>query len=261
MKTQYPAIVTILILGLLVAPRSTHAQGFDERELQQWTEHIFELERRVARRGDDVQLMIRLTDAYIRIGDARRAGPALERLSDLGVEPLRIALFRGDLHMNLEEYDQAARSYLDALSHAEGQPYALSQLWRLMLRVTLSGQEINFDRTSVIETLQREGLIFPPDYSPTPDGPQRAARHIDRAGMLLRRNRAEEAVMLLRRAISLDPGNADAFAVLARAYAANNDTAAAIGASLVYLLLAPDAPDAHRMRLYMSRELERANLR
>lgn len=253
------ALTIALAAGLASPPAG--AQPMSAEELQQWTAHILDLERRVARHGDDVQLMIRLTDAYIRVGDARRAGPALERLADLGVDPLRLALLRGDLHFNLREYDQAVRAYLDALARAPRQTYALSQLWRLMLQVTLSGAEVGFDRRAVTETLQRAGLFFPGGYSPTPDGPDRAARLVDRASTLLMRDQADRAAVLLTRAITLDPGNADAFATLARAYHEANDPEAAIGASLVYLILAPDAPDASRVRQYIGRQIERANLR
>ena len=249
------ALVPFAVTGVAAA------EQLNDEELRRWVEHILELEERVSHHGDDVQLMIRLTDAYIRIGDARRAGPALERLADLGVEPLRIALLRGDLELGLGDHDRAARAYLDALSMAPHQTHALSQLWRLMLEVTLADAQVAFDRATVIETLQREGLFFPGAYTPSPDGPERAARLVDRASAMVRRGSAEEAVVLLTQAIAIDPGNADAFAALARAHASDNDPRSAIGAFLVYLILAPDAPDAPRVRQYIGREIERANLR
>lgn len=257
------ARIVSVLLAIVVWTESGDvlAQELTDRELSQWTEYIFDLEGRVARRHDDAQLMLRLTSAYVRIGDIRRALPALERLADLGIDTLRITLFRGDVHFNVGEFDAAARAYLDALQRAPGQPHALTQLWRLMLRVTLSGQDVEFDRTAVISTLQNDGLYFPEGYSPTANGPQQASRLVDRASALLMRQRSQEAVVLLTRAIRSDPGNAEAFAALSRAYETENDEQSAVGASLVYLLLAPDAPDAPRVRRLIGQVIERRNLR
>ena len=47
----------------------------------------------------------------------------------------------------------------------------------------------------------------------------------------------------------------------ARAYVDGNDPQSAVGASLVYLLLAPDAPDAARVRQFIGRTIEESNLR
>ena len=254
-------IAVSLILGFALVDISARAQRLEPNELPHWMNYVIDLERQVSRHGDDVPLMIRLTDAYVRIGDARRAGPALERLADLDVEPLRLDLLRGDLYFNLRDYDQAARAYLDALAHFPRQTYALSQLWRLMLEVTLNGAEVRFDRHAVIETLQRAGLFFPGAYTPAANSSEQAARLVDRANALLLRQHPEEALVALTRAISLDPGNADAFAALARAYHESNDPESAIGASLVYLILAPDAPDAPRIRSHIGRQIEQINLR
>lgn len=250
-----------LILITLAAPATAAAQQMTDVELQRQVELILELERRVSRHNDDPQLMLRLVDAYAQIGDLRRVLPGLERLSALGVDPIRIALLRGDAYLTVGEYDVAARSYLDALSRAPDQPHALTQLWRLMLRVNLEEAEVSLDREVVIDTLQRAGLYFPDVYEPTAEGPEEATRLLDRANSLLMRGRPEEATVWLTRAISLDPGNAPAFAALARAYRECNDDQAAVGASLVYLLLAPDAPDAPRVRRAIGRVYEQSNLR
>lgn len=261
MAARTRIIWLLLVFGLWTESGEALAQELSDRDLASWTVHIFDLERRVARHHDDAQLMLRLAAAYVRIGDIRRALPALERLGDLGIDPLRITLFRGDVHLNVGELDAAARSYLDALQQAPGQPHALTQLWRLMLRVTLSGQDIEFDRTAVISTLQNEGLYFPEGYTPTANGPEQASRLVDQASALLMRQRSGEAAVLLTRAIRLDPGNAEAFAGLSRAYQAENDEQSAVGASLVYLLLAPDAPDAPRVRRFIGQVIQRRNLR
>lgn len=256
-----PTIAALAALLLFATPRAASAQEMTDAELAQWIAHVLDLEQRVARRGDDQALMIRLADAYAQLGDLRRALPALERLADMGVEPVRIALLRGDAFFTVGDFDEAARAYLDALQRAPRQTYALTQLWRLMLQATLSDQPTSFDRASVVETLQEAGLYFPDRYTPTPDGPEQASRLVDRASALILRHRSAEAIALLTRAITLDPGNAEAFAALARAYDDDNDAEAAMGASLVYLLLAPDAPDAARVRERIARTIEETNLR
>lgn len=256
--------VTNLVLCFTVAsvlPATASAQHLTDAELTRWTSYILSLEERVANHRDDEALMLRLVVAYGQIGDLRRALPALEQLADMGVDPVRVALLRGDAHFTVGELDTAARAYLRALSRAPNQPHALSQLWRLMLRLSLTHAEVNFDRGAVVETLQDAGLYFPETYTPTVDGPDEASRLVDQANVLLMRERPEESIVTLTRAIALDPGNASAFSALARCYRDLNDPEMAIGASLVYLLLAPDAPDAPRVRRYIGRVLERTHLR
>lgn len=257
-------LITCLTLSgvfALIFPATANAQHLTDEELARWTSYIMSLEGRVANHRDDAALMLRLADAYVQIGDLRRALPALEQLTDMGVDPVRIALLRGDVHFNVGEFDQAARAYLRALSRSPHQQHALCQLWRLMLRVSLTNAEVNFDRGSIIQTLQRAGLYFPETYTPTEDGPEEASRLVDQANVLIMRDRPEEAIVILTRSISLDPGSAAAFAALARCYRALNDSEAAIGAYLVYLLLAPDAPDAPRVRRYIGRVIEETHLR
>ena len=250
-----------LVTSLLLAVAPARAQDLTDRELSQWTRYIMDLERRVSRSSDDPRLMLRLAAAYVQVGDLRRAGPALERLADLEVSPVIILLLRGDLYARVGEYDQAVRAYLDVLSRSPHQPYALARLWEVMLRVTVEGAEVGFDRESVIHTLQQAGLYFPEYYRPEPDGPEQAARHLDRARALLMRDRPDDAVVELTRAIDLDPGNADAFAALVRVYRTLHDDESAMGAALVYLVLAPDAADAPRMRRLVGRVIEESHLR
>lgn len=256
MRSLLPALAALALL----LPSQARAQGLGDQELDLWMAYVFDLEGRVARRSDDAELMLRLADAYVRIGDLRRAMPAIERLDDLGVDPVRLALLRGDAHLGVQDWDEAARAYLEALSHAPSQPHALTQLWRLMLQVTLEDAQVSFDRLAVVERLQREGLYFPDDYTPEPDGPDRSSRLVGRAASVLAR-RPEEAAALCIQAIAADPGNAEAFATLARAYQGENDPELAVGASLVYLLLAPDAPDADEVRRAIGRAIERESLR
>jgi len=239
----------------------SRAQDLTEAELDLWIAYTLDLEHRVAQNQDNVHLLLRLADAYARVGDLRRALPAHDRLAEMGVAPARITLLRGDAFLNAGDYDQAVRSYLEVLSDAPRQSYALTQLWRAMLDVTLSEAEVGFDKRAVIETLQIAGLYFPDAYSPGEDGPAEAELLVDQAAALLTRHRAEEASTLFMRALTLDPGCAQAFAGLARSYAELNDERAAMGASLVYLHLAPDAPDAREVRLFISRIIEETNLR
>jgi tetratricopeptide (TPR) repeat protein len=254
-------LAATLAAAIVVAGATSSAQDLSDTELARWTSHVMSLERRVSRNADDAALMTRLTAAYVHIADVRRALPALERLADLRVPPVRLALLRGDLFMRAGDFDQAARAYLDALGRAPRQTHALVQLWRLLLRVTLEEVEVGFDREAVTETLTAAGLYFPESYRASANGPDQAARLVDRAGALLLRDRPEEASVQLMRAIDLDPGNAEAFAGLVRAHRAMNDPESALGAALVYLLLAPDAPDAPRMRELVGRVLEQTRRR
>ena len=254
------AIPLFLVVHLLLLPGPAGAQDLSDAELESWTLYVLDLERRVARSGDDRPLMLRLASAYARIGDLRRAMPALDRLADMGLDPVRLALLRGDAFLGVRMWEEACRAYLDALSRSPRQLHALSQLWRLMLQVTLARAEVPFDRAAVIERLGREGLFFPEVYRPEPDGPERSSRLAGRAAALLSA-RPEEAEALCLQAINLDPANAEAFATLGRAYLAQQDLEPAIGAMLVSLLLAPDAPGADRTRLLIGREMERAGRR
>jgi tetratricopeptide (TPR) repeat protein len=261
-KTLYTVLFLLAVnVASALAPAEAQAQHLTDAELARWTSHILSLERRVARSSDDAALMTRLANAYVQVGDLRRALPALEQLASMGVSPVLIDLFRGDVYFNTGELDSAARAYLRVLTRAPQQAHALSQLWRLMLRVTLTNAEVGFDRDAVVETLQNAGLYFPEAYTPTEEGPQEASRLVDQANTLIPRDRPEEAIVALTRAISLDPGNAAAFAALARSYTALNDFESAVGASLVYLLLAPDASDAPRVRRSIGQVLERTYLR
>jgi tetratricopeptide (TPR) repeat protein len=264
MPERYASLVRWLPLflasaALALAPGPAPAQDLSDEDLGSWARYVLELEARVSR-SDDPRLLLRLVDAYVQMGDLRRATDGIERLEGMGVDPVRIGLLRGDSFFRLRRWDDAVAAYLGVLAVAPDQPYALNRLWRTMLEVTLAQTGVSFDRGAVVERLQAEGLYFPEVYEPEPDGPDQAARLVTRASTLLP-DRPEEAVALLIQAIALDPGNAAAFHALGRAYDASDEPELAVGAFLVCDLLAPDTQIGREARRAVGRHIERASAR
>lgn len=177
---------------------------------------------------------LRQREVFFHLGQARRAGAAAGSTD----------LLLGSFYRALGRYDAAFSTLARVLVRHEEQPFALVQLWKALYECKLRGAEVKTDIDSIRERLASSGLHFPAEFKLGPDAADKAKRLTAAGYNALLADQPRFAGELFQAAIDALPSEPQAHRGLGIARARQHDYARAAGAYLLYLELAPQAPDA-----------------
>ncbi len=203
------------------------------------------LVRQMSQRGaPQGEVHLALAALHARAGRQREVFFHLDEARKQGVPAGRTDLLLGAFYRTLGRFDAAMSTLVRVLVRHSEQPYALVQLWKTLYECKLQGTEVKTDLDSVRERLATSGLHFPSEFKLGSDGTSRA-RKLTAAGYnALLGDNAQLAAELFQGAIDALPSHAQAHRGLGIARARLQDFTRAAGAYLLYLELAPLAPDA-----------------
>lgn len=243
-------------ISILLFTSYLFSSDLSDSQLRNWLIYIGQLEKQVKNHPQNAELLMRLTHAYVKIGDSYRANEAFNNLKVLGIDPVRINILKGDLNYELKQWNEATSIYLNVLSISPYNYYVLSQLWKIVFQSKLSKVAVSFDVQTVIDLLDRRGMYFPLNYLPEKADVNEAQLESDKAMSLMSTGRYDEAVLHFIKALNNEPSNPEYFRGLGTSYKNINDDNKAIGAYTIYLLLNPDAPDKMEVNLYILNQLK-----
>lgn len=161
-----------------------------------------------------------------------------------GVPTQRIDLLLGAFFRTMKRYDAAFSTLVRVLVNSEEQPCAMVELWKSLYESVLQAAEVKTDTSVIRERLERLGMYFPETFEFKNSSSAQSKRlTADGYNALLTRSPAQ-AVELFQAALDLLPSNARAHRGLGQARHRMQDFTRAAGAYMLYLELAPNAPDA-----------------
>jgi hypothetical protein len=161
-----------------------------------------------------------------------------------GIAASRIDLLLGSFYRSVGRFDAAFSTLVRVLVRHEEQPFALVQLWKALYECKLRAAQVKTDTDSIRERLAASGLHFPAEFKLAPDAATKAKRLTASAYNALLADKAQFAAELFQAAIDAFPSEPQAHRGLGIARARGHDFTRAAGAYLLYLELAPNAPDA-----------------
>jgi hypothetical protein len=248
-RARYAAAMPVVALPLmlwLLAP-APDAAG--------WRAHVEALAAR-----DDAESALRLAQGLGRRGDRAAALRWAAEAEARGVEPLRVAVVRGDIAYFAEDWVGALSGYLEVSRAAPAMAYAQVQLWHSLLRAPAEALAGTVDIARVRTYLTRAGYYVPATFPATPDRPGALAATA-RGHAALTRADTQAAVSEFHRAVTLDPLCPEAWRGLAVAETRAGRAAAARAASHLFLSLdPPDTLDTRRVRTILVDDARRRGL-
>lgn len=246
--TRARTVLPLALVAALAVPASSRARELTETEIRGWIDHISTLQRMRRHRRNDPDLLVRLAEAYGRIGDVPRAIRTVRRAERAGAPRLVTRLVQADTYRRWGHNAEAVPLYLAVLDDAPSQTHALLQLWRIAVEEVVSGRESTAVMRDVRGRLRGLGMFVPDVFAPSPDAAAEATRLTVEARELLSQGRTTDAIVRAEQAISQDPGFSRAFEVLYRANIRLGEPDRALGAAIVYLDLEPDGSAAREAR-------------
>lgn len=203
-----------------------------------------------------------LAALYARAGDELNTYAQLRAAGREGIEPTRVRLVLALLHRRVGDYDAAIATLTKVLVKHPEHPYALLQLWKTAYEAQLRAAALKTDLKPVLERLDLAGMHLPPRIVSTPQSSRESAKLTAAGYRELLAGRTDQAIQLFAGAIEVWPSNPRAHRGLGIARAREQDLPRAAGAYQLYLELAPDAADAHRvdgvlMQYWRDRSVER----
>ncbi len=168
------------------------------------------------------------------LGEARR----------LGVSASRTDLLLGSYYRSVGRYDAAFATLVRVLVRHGEQPYGLVALWKTLYECKLQAATVKTDTETIRERLSSSGLHFPREFKLTAKSADQAKKLTSAGYNALLGGKASFAAELFQSAIDAFPSEAQAHRGLGIARARLEDYTRAAGAYLLYLELAPSAPDA-----------------
>jgi len=238
----------MVLVALAGSPSQGEARELTEVEIRGWIDHISTLQRRRRHAPRDPDLLVRLAEAYGRIGDLPRAIRTVRRAERAGAPRLVTRIVEADAYRRWGHNAEAVPLYIAVLDDAPSQTHALLQLWRIAVEEVVSGRESTATLRDVRGRLRGLGMFVPDVFAPSPDAAAEATRLTAEARELLADGRTTDAIVRAEQAISQDPGFARAFEVLWRANTRLGEPDRALGAAIVYLELDPDGSASREAR-------------
>jgi tetratricopeptide (TPR) repeat protein len=230
----------VAVLLLLGAAPPAAAQPVSVARLAQT------LQRQMQRRGSAAgDIHLALAGLYAR--DTTHQREVMFHLAEArrnGVDAGRADLLLGTYYRSLGRYDAALSTFVRVLVRHEDQPYALVQLWKTLYECQLQGAPVKTDTDSIRVRLATAGLHFPQSFKLTAKSSPQAKKLTAAGYNALLGGKPEFAAGLFQAAIDAFPSEAQAHRGLGIARARMQDSGRAAGAYLLYLELAPQAPDA-----------------
>ncbi len=190
------------------------------------------------------EIHLALASYYAKKKMSREVSLHIEEARKRGVTAMRIDLLLGTFFRSMKRYDAAFSTLVRVLVSAEEQPYALVELWKSLYECALQAVEIKTDTSVIRQRLERLGLYFPETFEIKPTSATYSKRLTADGFNALLTGRPKHAVELFQAALDLLPSNARAHRGLGQARLRLQDFTRAAGAYLLYLELAPNAPDA-----------------
>ena len=161
-----------------------------------------------------------------------------------GIPSGRIDLVLGSFFRRVGRYDAAFSTLVRVLVNHQDQPHALVELWKTLYRCKLEGTETKTDTDGIRARLAESGLHFPRWFSANAQAAARSKELASSGYNALLSQRNKFAAELFEASVDKNPSNAQAHRGLGIARARLGDYGRAAGAYLVYMNLAPNAPDA-----------------
>lgn len=230
--------LALFVVTIAWGPRAALARPTTR---QQAADLLAQMKRRGETKGE---IHLALAALHARVGAQGEALKHARAARRLGIVSSRIDLVLGSLYRRLGRYDAAFSTYLRVLVHNTGQPHALVQLWKTLYEARLRGAKVKIDTQALRDRLIGFGLHFPKDFKLENDSADSSNRLTVRAYSALLAQRNRYAAELFEAAIDALPSNPRAHRGLGIARARQQDFMRAAGAYLLYLELAPNAPDA-----------------
>ncbi len=162
----------------------------------------------------------------------------------LGIPSGRIDLVLGTFFRRVGRYDAAFSTLVRVLVNHEDQPHALVELWKTLYRCKLEGADTKTDTDGIRERLAESGLHFPRRFIASAKAAAKSKELAASGYNALLSQRNKFAAELFQASVDKNPSNAQSHRGLGIARARLGDYARAAGAYLVYMKLAPNAPDA-----------------
>ena len=173
-------------------------------------------------------------EVYFYINQARKQG----------IHGGRIDLVLGSFFRRVGRYDAAFSTLVRVLVNHDEQPHALVELWKTLYRCKLQGAETKTDTDGIRSRLAESGLHFPRRF-PSSSTAGIKSKELAASGYnALLSHKNKFAAELFEASLDQNPSNAQAHRGLGISRARLGDYARAAGAYLVYMKLAPHAPDA-----------------
>lgn len=161
-----------------------------------------------------------------------------------GVSTQRIDLLLGAFFRTMKRFDAAFTTLVRVLVNSEEQPYAMVELWKSLYESALQDVQIKTDTTVIRQRLERLGMYFPETFEFKDSSAAQSKRLTADGYNALLNGSYAGAVELFQAALDLLPSNARAHRGLGQARHRMQDFTRAAGAYMLYLELAPNAPDA-----------------
>jgi tetratricopeptide (TPR) repeat protein len=228
----------LVLIAAISAPALTSAQQSPEAAAEI-------IQKQMQRRGSPAsEIHLALAAVYARAKRGRELSFHLGEARKLGISASRTDLLLGSYYRGVARYDAAFSTLVRVLVRHGEQPYALVALWKTLYECKLQGATVKTEIETIRERLSSSGLHFPREFKLTPKS-QAQAKKLTSAGYnALLASKASFAAELFQSAIDAFPSEAQAHRGLGIARARLEDYTRAAGAYLLYLELAPSAPDA-----------------
>lgn len=161
-----------------------------------------------------------------------------------GISVVRLDLVLATYFRRAGRFDAAFSTLVRVLVEHEDQPHALVELWKTLYQCLLQGAQVKSDLDAIRERLVEAGLHFPKKLRLEADAAEDSRKTAAAGNNALLADNNRFAAELFEAAIEGDPSNAQAHRGLGIARARLGMYAQAAGAYLIYMDLAPMAPDA-----------------
>jgi tetratricopeptide (TPR) repeat protein len=219
----------------------------NDEELLRWLRYITQLEAKLAKDPHDYNLMLRLADAYGRLGVEQREKVVsfTTRATLEGADDARVDIVLGDYYLRIKDLTSAIRAYLRVLDVAPEHSYTLVQLRSTVLLADPA--KVDIDLKQIKKILADAGLYLPINV-PSKPSPSAAKPLVEEGYGFIQQGDYDSALARFKSALDLDPYSAVAVRGMGISYAQTKKIREALAAYTAYLELDPTAEDADTVR-------------
>jgi tetratricopeptide (TPR) repeat protein len=229
------------------ASKSDSGPKKSDEELLRWLRYISQLEAKLSKEPYDYNLMLRLADAYGRLGVEQREKVVsfATRATLSGADDARVDVVLGDYYVRIKDFTSAIRAYLRVLDVAPEHCYSLVQLRAIV--VSADPNDVDVDLKLIKQILAGAGLYLP-IKNPAKPNPNAAQPLIEEGYGFITQGDFPSAIERFKAALDLDPNSAVSVRGMGIAYAQSKQLRQALAAYTAYLELDPNAEDADAVR-------------
>ena len=238
-------VMTMLLFVLVTTPLPTPAAAQARPRTLTPAERGAVIRHQMLRRGAvSGEISLALAAHFAREKQQKEVYFYINQARKQGIPSGRIDLVLGTFFRRVGRYDAAFSTLVRVLVNHDDQPHALVELWKTLYRCKLQGGETKTDTDGIRSRLAESGLHFPQHFLSSPAAWNKSKELAASGYNALLSKRNKFAAELFQASLDQNPSNAQAHRGLGIARARLGDFVRAAGAYLVYMTLAPNAPDA-----------------